>query len=95
MTSPTDRILELVCGLANPHRDRKPLLMLQAYVDESKEDGDQILVFAGYVAPATKWLPFSDEWAECLFAPPGTDYLKNARGHGPARWFSHKKGLDR
>lgn len=55
-------IWALVSGLPGEQRRRRALLMLQAYIDDSKTDG-KLFVLGGYIARAEAWAEFSDEWA--------------------------------
>jgi hypothetical protein len=60
-----DCILRLVCGLIWPARENRPFVVLEAYIDDSKTDG-QVLVMSGYLASAERWALFSDEWRALL-----------------------------
>ena len=68
----------LVSGLPGEQRRRRPLLMLQAFIDDSKSDG-RLFVLAGYIAPAEAWARLSDEWeAELKSSNPPLDEFKMA-----------------
>ena len=54
-------ILDLVCGLPSPQRERWPIMAMQAFIDDSREAG-KVLVLAGYISTAERWSVFSDEW---------------------------------
>lgn len=58
-------ILDLVCGLPSPKRERWPIMALQAFIDDSMASGE-VLVLAGYISTAEKWSTFSDEWRQRL-----------------------------
>jgi hypothetical protein len=61
------QIWGLVCGYATPYRQRKLLLMLKGFIDDSgSEPSAPVFVLAGYVLPAEVWAIFSDEWAKEL-----------------------------
>jgi hypothetical protein len=50
--------------------------MLRAYIDDSKQKG--IYVLAGYLADATKWAEFADDWDTVLANPPKLHHLKTS-----------------
>jgi Protein of unknown function (DUF3800) len=52
--------------------------MLQAYIDDSKQDTPGLYVLAGYVADESKWLDFDREWKEVLAGPPRLHHLKTS-----------------
>ncbi len=46
-------------------------MVINAFVDDSSaQEGDQELCLAGYVAPASVWEEFSDDWQLVLDSPP-------------------------
>jgi hypothetical protein len=51
----------MVSGYAGEKRRKRPLVMLQAFIDDSGTGGP-LMVMAGFVATAEKWAAFSDEW---------------------------------
>jgi hypothetical protein len=57
---------------------RRLLLMLQAYIDDSKQDALGVYVLAGYISDATKWEEFADEWDTALARPPKLHHLKTS-----------------
>ena len=74
--TPADYIWSMVCGYAAPHRQRKNLLMLNGYIDDSgSEPSSPTFVLAGYVLPAESWARFSDEWAKELLRGKRIDFL--------------------
>ena len=91
--SPADAIWALTSGYSTEIRARKPLVMLQAYVDDSaSEQGDRRLFLAGYINAADRWIRFSDLWAEVLRDRPAIGYLKMSEASGFGGEF---KGWDR
>jgi len=52
--------------------------MLQAYIDDSKQDTSGLHVLAGYVADESKWREFDLEWKELLAGPPRLHHLKTS-----------------
>ena len=73
---PADYIWGLVCGYASPHWQRKKLLMLSGYIDDSgSEPSSPTFVLAGYVLPEEVWERFSDEWAKELLRGKPISYL--------------------
>jgi hypothetical protein len=57
-------------------RERREILALQGFIDESQADG-QVLVMAGYLATAAAWEKFTDDWIHCLSGPPSWPMLKS------------------
>lgn len=73
-----ESILALVSGLSPQTRGERRLCVLQAFIDDSKEDGDA-LILAGYIAPVEKWLQFSERWAQALTIRPPIKEFKMAQ----------------
>jgi hypothetical protein len=66
-TQPWRRVRALVSGLAEPWRSRRPMLMLQAFIDDSGWDGQSpVFVLAGYIAKEKQWEDFSQDWQAVL-----------------------------
>src|SRR5207248_3962944 len=61
-------IWAMVCHFDGEYRRQRKLLMLRAYFDDSLND--DVFVVAGFLASATTWAKFSDEWAEALNLAP-------------------------
>jgi len=57
----------LVCGLPPGKWQSRLLCMLKVYVDDSGA-GAPLLVVAGYIAPASRWIAFTEQW-EAALAP--------------------------
>ncbi len=88
----SDQIWALVAGLPEPARSERLLLMLQAYIDDSKSFGERAtFVLGGYIAPASCWAEFSDAWAKELAEPPQLAYFKywEAMRRYPTGQFRH------
>jgi len=63
--------------LRQPFRQRRCLMTIQAYIDDSGVKGtDPVFVLAGYIAEAEKWAAFSDAWKHHLSQSPSIRYLK-------------------
>ena len=71
-SSAQDLVWAEVCGLPPLKAARRVLVMLQAYIDDSIDDGKGIWVLAGYIADASEWAQFSKEWEELLQLLPPT-----------------------
>jgi hypothetical protein len=72
------KIIGLVCGLPGERAWQRPLLMIKeykAYVDGSGTGSPDLLVLAGYIAPAAVWLDFAKKWKAALNEV-GIDYFK-------------------
>jgi hypothetical protein len=67
-------IWSIVSGLPSGPRERRLLLMLQVFIDDSVEP--PVFVQAGCIATAEKWAAFSDAWRAVLDGPPRLDYFK-------------------
>lgn len=65
---PSEPILALVAGYPSPKRERRWLVVLNGYCDESEDE--TVFVLAGYVAPAEEWAKFTQEWHSTLHATP-------------------------
>jgi hypothetical protein len=65
-----------VYGWAEPSRSNRPLLMLKAFIDDSKMNQPPLYVLAGWVAPVSVWAPFSDAWRDILWMKPRIEYFK-------------------
>lgn len=70
------QLLGLVSGYPEPARKRRGLLMLQAYIDDSRSHNPPLFVLAGYLASVEQWLAFSDDWQAALDASPKIEYFK-------------------
>ena len=73
-------IWDLVSGLPSPQRERWPIVVLQAFIDDSGEGDDEradpVFVLAGFIADSTQWAAFSDEWKAALDTSPSIEYFK-------------------
>lgn len=64
-------LAELICGYCSRDRERKYIVILQAFVDDSRsESADKEFVLAGYMTTALQWMKFSDEWTAVLNQAP-------------------------
>jgi len=80
----------MVCGLAEPLRSNRPLLMLKAYVDDSRM-GDRtspLYVLGGWLAPVKTWMAISDDWDAVLRMSPRIDYFKFDEAMGRTGQFN-------
>jgi hypothetical protein len=82
-------IWALVSGFPEPMRSARPLLMLQAYIDDSRSDDPPAFALGGLIAPAEKWASFSDEWQQFLDMPPAIKYFKMSEAMSFGGEFSH------
>jgi hypothetical protein len=60
-----DRIWAHVTGLRPSDADRRLLMVLQAFIDDSTDEGGTF-VLAGHIATAEVWAQFVKEWEELL-----------------------------
>jgi hypothetical protein len=70
--------LGIVCGLPEPIRSNRWLLMLKAYIDDSNIRQPPFYVLGGWFAPVHVWTKFSDAWNEVLRMSPRIAYFKYA-----------------
>lgn len=73
---PNQRMRELFSGIPAPKRNRRILMPMQAFIDDSV-DGS-VLTLAGYIAPYEKWEKFSVDWQELLSMSPPWERFKMA-----------------
>jgi len=78
MSHPTDRLRQLFSGVPAPRRDKRSIVMLQAFIDDSKQRED-VLVLAGYLSDWKSWERLSIEWQKLLDEPSAWDEFKMAR----------------
>jgi hypothetical protein len=52
------------------------MLMLRAYIDDSRMGQPPVYTLGGWVAPASTWTPFSDAWREILWMKPRIEYFE-------------------
>jgi hypothetical protein len=77
MSRASQAIWDFVSGVPKGKRERRSILMLQAYIDDSKTHGDfKLFILAGYLATAKQWASFSDEWHRFLDMGPRIEYFK-------------------
>lgn len=73
--NPNEKIRSLFAGYSSDIRSKKPVVMLQAYFDDSVCSRKKRLFLAGFVSTAESWMRFSDEWAEELQRAPSINYF--------------------
>lgn len=70
-------IIPSLTGVPSPERDKRTIMALQVYVDDSGTGGDSpVFILAGCEAEASQWAAFTDEWREALNAEPAIEYFK-------------------
>lgn len=72
---PTQRMRELFSGIPAKKRDRRLLMPVQAFIDDSQTDGE-VLVLGGYIASYEQWEKFSVDWQYLLDGPPRWERFK-------------------
>src|SRR5437868_7829681 len=93
MGTAADRVWAMVSGLPSGKRERRKLMVLQTYADDSgNEPTSPIFVLAGFIASYEEWAAFSDEWKAALAEPPGLDYFKMKEAERLHDQFSKRKG---
>jgi hypothetical protein len=75
-------------GLPEPARQRRQLMPVQAFVDDSGGKGHtRHFVLAGLLADAEAWADFSNEWRACLDQPPKVQIFKMKHAAGLSGHF--------
>jgi Protein of unknown function (DUF3800) len=78
-----ERIASFLAGYPSRLRAVKPLVFLQAYIDDSvSQSGDGRLFLAGYINSTENWMRFSDAWERELHYPKSVDYLHMVEANG-------------
>lgn len=77
-----DALRAILCGYPQRIWDRKILVMLQAFTDDSiARAGERRLYLAMYVQTAENWIKFSNDWDAVLMADPPIKYFKMKEAH--------------
>jgi hypothetical protein len=91
--SATDQVWAMVSGLPSGKRKRRLLMVLQAYIDDSgSEPQSPVFVLAGFVASATQWAAFSNDWQDVLDQEPKLAYFKATQAERLQDEFDRRKG---
>lgn len=88
------RVRSLMCGYAKAVRERRVLVMLKSYVDDSgsNPEPNSVFVLAGYLMEEPRWEDFAERWDAQLRRPFAVDYCRMSdaeAGDGPF------EGMDR
>jgi hypothetical protein len=76
MRDAAERVWAMVSGLPSGSRERRKLMVLQVYIDDSGTGAKPVFVLAGWLADSAAWARFSTEWKVALTEPPAIDYFK-------------------
>jgi hypothetical protein len=80
---PAERIDALVCGLPAHERQRRLLMILQGYFDDSgTSKGQFVCVIAGFISTVERWKSFSEEWQAKLNEDPKLAYFRMSDAMG-------------
>lgn len=71
-----EAILGIVCGLAEPSRSNRRLLMLKAYIDDSGLNQPPAYFLGGWLASVATWSKFTRDWDAALRMSPRIEYFK-------------------
>lgn len=63
-------------GYSSKGLEAKPVVVLQAYIDDSELGKPPVSVLAGWYATAETWVRFSEAWQKMLDGPPAIPYFK-------------------
>jgi len=80
------------CGLPASALERRTLVALAAFVDDSGRNDPPVFVLAGLMARPDQWARFTDAWNEVLAIPPGLDYFKMQEAFTLNGQFGREKG---
>lgn len=63
-------------GYSRQARESKPVVVLQAYIDDSGLWSDPVSALGGWYASAETWIEFSQDWQAMLDKSPGIPFFK-------------------
>ena len=86
--SAADSVWAAVSGLPHAQRERRLIMVLQVYVDDSGMNQAPVYILAGWIMEAPRWASFSDEWDRLLWMVPRVQYFKFAEALGLGGEFS-------
>jgi hypothetical protein len=74
------RVRSLLCGYTKAERERRFIVVLKCFVDDSGSDekADGIFVLAGYVMSEARWEDFAERWDAVLKRAPAIEYCHMA-----------------
>lgn len=72
----------------NSTPERRLVLILRVYVDDSGINQPPMSVLAGWIGPAERWAAFSDEWHQALQMKPRLKYFKMSEAMSLSGEFS-------
>lgn len=79
----SDKVWALVAGLPRGKRERRLIMALTAFLDDSgSEPQSEHFVLAGFVSAAEQWAVIADEWQSICDAAPRIEYFKMAEAMG-------------
>jgi Protein of unknown function (DUF3800) len=88
--------LSILSGLPEARRKKRIITMIQAYVDDSGNDGrGPVFLFSALIGEAEKWATFSDEWDACLRDAPSIRYFKMDEAAGNNKEFYGFSNIER
>lgn len=76
--NPRDTVHSILVGYPRVARERRLLVMLKCYVDDSGSDPQPggIFVLAGYIMDEKRWEDFAEHWHARLIDEPAIDYCR-------------------
>lgn len=93
MSPAVERVLALVSGLSPHARDRRLMMLLQSFADDSGSDArSHTFVLGGVVAMPTEWVSFTQAWEVALEHPIKLDYFKMSEAMSLNGQFSPRRG---
>jgi hypothetical protein len=82
--SPSDYIRAIECGLPSGERNKRWIVVLRAYIDDSGTQGKEpFFTLGGFISTTDNWARFSDEWKAQLDADPPIPYFSMHRAFYP------------
>lgn len=91
--SAADFVWALVSGLPRRERERRLIMVLQGFFDDSGSDPNSfVYILAGFVASPAQWAAFTDDWEKALHQPPRIEYFNNNEAMGLKGQFDKSRG---
>lgn len=82
----SDVVRSLESGLPSSERNKRWIVILQAFIDDSGTQGPQpFFSLGGFISTADRWARFSDEWKTELDREPSIPYFKMTEAFFPKK----------
>jgi hypothetical protein len=91
------RVIPHLCSLQEHVRDKRQLMMIRGFFDESNRNPNEIhLLITGWTATVEEWERFTKAWGLCLSESPSIRYFKLSEANGLSGEFArfNRKAAD-